>query len=225
MITIVMTTYAPDDARAVCAQRVVQSLSDFLMCEEPIALHIADDGSEPRYTSDLVSYAEALGNFEAVTFTVANRLGIGGSLNRALRTITPELWLYITDDWLVLDYWNINKAVKLVREHRYDYVRLGPIHPGLLGRTKYIEGLEYFLELNPGFGGVCFATRPFLANWDFYSHMGPFPEKLDAYDTERIYAERARDRNARMAFCGLFDTRSLFEHIGDVSPVGKIKPS
>lgn len=233
-VTVIMTTYAPDEARARCAKIVVESLDKYLGLSEGeggVALHIADDGSPEKYTASLVNYAREFFN---VSYTVAPRRGIGGSLNLALQHLHwrdvggagDGLYMYITDDWKLIDDLDLDTPVGLIRGLNYDYVRLGPIHAGLRGVTRYTENLEYFLELEPSYGGFCFATRPFLCRPRFFEVVGSFAELKDAYDTERDYSDRINyihHRNLKLAFAGLFDTRSLWEHIGDVSPVGHIQ--
>lgn len=233
MITIVMTSYMPDEARALCAQRVIQSLVDNLKSQEHLAFHLADDGSPINFYEDIIAYASAAGSidnvFKKVTSTRVERRGIGGSLNEALEflriTRGTKRWMYITDDWLLKKELNLDRANLLIHNYGFDCVRLGPIHPNLSGITRYYSDVEYYLQLWPTFGGYCFATRPFLANIRMFDVIGRFPEKLDAYDTERIYAETiAKHNDIAIAFLGPFDTTDLWEHIGDVSPVGKIQP-
>jgi hypothetical protein len=227
MINIIMTTYAPTEERAACAQRVVDGLSSFLRSSEALSLHIADDGSPVQYTSDLVAYAKVSNFFDNVTYTVVPRLGIGGSLNKALSLLASgELWMYITDDWLLKEALNLDNAITLLRRYGYDYIRLGPIHAGIEGEVKFHEDVQYFLDLHFWRGGFCFATRPFLATRAFYVKMGNFPEKLDVYDTERAYSDRSimMADDIKMAFTGSFDTRKLFEHIGESCPVGHLLP-
>lgn len=233
-IRIVMTSYMPDKARLECAKDAVTSLFGGLITTvdlhtmrqgglERIAIHISDDGSPSDHYYDLVTCARYF-PWE-VTASVSPRLGIGGSLNTAMKSISSDdLWLYTTDDWKLTDILNLDVPIRLLREQNYDYVRLGPIHAGLTGETRYAEGLEYWLHLHHSMGGFCFATRPFLATKAFYEKIGPFPEKLDAYDHERVYAERIRDAAwVNLAFAGRFDTRQQWKHLGDVSPVGKIQ--
>lgn len=225
-IKIVMTSYMPDEARLECAMEVATALGSFLHANESIALHIADDGSPNVFLPRLVDYARSIRLFNSISYTIVPRLGIGGSLNAALANVAAdELWFYITDDWLLLDKLDLSNQATMIRTRKYDYVRVGPIHPNIHCVVRYGEGFEYWLEMQPEYGGYCFATRPFLASKQFYERVGPFLENHDAYDTERDYAERVRDSGVYMAYVGLLDTRSLWKHIGDVSPVGHIQPT
>lgn len=222
-----MTCYAPVEERAMYAQRVAQSLADYLRADEPIALHVADDGSPEPYCADLVAYADAIrdfGHFDHVSYSVSPRMGIGGSLNLAMQHIADdELFFYITDDWELTNYIDLSVPARLIRDLNYDYVRVGPIHPNLVCATRYEQGYDFWLELQPQYGGFCFATRPFLARKRFYDVVGPFEEYLDAYDTERLYAEKVKQEYSQVKLAHVGDLTGCFQHIGKF-PVGKIQP-
>lgn len=65
--------------------------------------------------------------------------------------------------------------------------------------------------------GYAFATRPFLATKDLWKKIGPFDEGLNAYETERLYAERiAHRRVVQIASDGEISLAGPWEHIGEV---------
>jgi hypothetical protein len=70
------------------------------------------------------------------------------------------------------------------------------------------------MDLLPQYGGFCFATRPFLATKGFYEKIGPFDERLNSYETERLYAERVAKSTAKLAYWGGIDLAGPWEHVG-----------
>lgn len=218
MIDIVMTTYFPPDvpARLGCFEDSMLSLRDYLTSAEPVRLIIADDGS-PDNVLDFESY---LGRWLGATHLIVSgeHGGIGASLNRAIQHVN-DVWMYTTDDWVLFDELCINDAIKLIREHGYDYVRIGYPHSDVPCVTRHHDGI-WWLHVNhyqqPGFA---FATRPFLASRAFYEVVGPYPEHCNVYDAEIIYANRVRNiKDLRMAFLNL--NGYPWMHIGDDAQVG-----
>lgn len=210
----------PELAEACCA-----ALHDYLEADEPIEIRIADDGSDDPERLEQMLNAGLIHSY-----TVAPRRGIGGSLNTALsnlygyRTHEDALWLYTTDDWLLTQQFNIQPAVDLIRQHDYDYVRLGPLHPDLLCKTRH-HNEQWWLHLDQSAGGFAFATRPFLATRAFYTIVGRFAEHEDAYDTERHYAERvARTGSVNLAAIVPYGMHGPWSHVGAENDVGRIQP-
>jgi hypothetical protein len=225
-VTIIMTTYAPtnDHPRVSYAIQVLDYLRHFLAYPGPIHLHIADDGSPPEYVPGLIDYARALG-YPQVSSTNAARNGIGASLNLAVASLPSDddIWMYITDDWLLTRALDITNAVRLITDQRtlYDYVRLGPTHPRLHCEVAYEMDLGFWLHLQQFHdNGYYFATRPFLATKQFWQYIGPFQERVDAYVTERDYSDRVNKSDAMLAEIG--DLNGPWQHIGEVQ-VGKIQ--
>jgi hypothetical protein len=224
MITIVMTTYAPEGEgaiRARYAERTMDHLGGSLYAPEDFRFHIADDGS-----ADTAYIKEMLHDWgdECSSWTRTERKGIGASLNKALATIDDK-WLYITDDWLLTDTLNLNVPCRLIDEQQYDLVRLGPPHPNLRCMTRFCQGLGWWLDIDPTFGGFAFATRPFLASKDFYHICGPFVEGANAYVVEQDYAVRVAELGrARIAYYDAsFNQGGPWRHIGKYE-VGRVQP-
>jgi len=209
MVAVVVTTYnpTPEAPRHAYAQQVLVSLEDYLTCRtEAIRFIISDDGS-PSMPLFLPNTPQQL------DVVKGPHGGIGASLNRALATVArDELWLYITDDWELQDSLSLSKAVWLIREEDYDFVRLGPIHPNLSCTTKFTVGPGWWLHLNFGDGFV-FGTRPFLASKRFYEKVGPFLEGVDAYVCERDYSDRCNAHGGLRA--AALNLVGPWEHIGE----------
>lgn len=227
-ITVVMTTYAPAGvvgaARRVYAWRTARALARHLRTPLPLRLHLADDGSEdPSYLSDILAVANEAWQTDGA-ITNAERRGIGGSLNLALQHMHDPYWLYVTDDWVLTEPLDLSPAVMLLeRCPHYGMVRLGPTHPNLSCITRFSVDLGWWLDIDPAPGGFAFATRPFLAHRRFTDCYGPFPENMDAYETERLYAERiARwpGIGSGIVQLGTIPLAGPWEHIGAVE-VGK----
>lgn len=212
-ITVVMTTW--DDGtgiRARYAQQTIPSLLDHLKCTtHQLKLHIADDGSEhcTELYMPLMDLAKDKWGQSAMSSPKHN--GIGSSLNYALHEI-DDIWMYTTDDWLLLDDLNLDMAVKILNlEH--DYVRIGPVHPNLECVTRFQQGIGWWLELM-NTSGFAFATRPFIATKRFYNKIGPFLEGANSYVVEQDYALRC-SRNRYVLNMAATMLHGPWEHIGD----------
>lgn len=227
VVKIVMTTYAPNVERAAYATPVILSMLGNLRStpDEPLMLHVADDGTPedivPHHAADMAWLAS--GQWPGSSYSITPRKGIGGSLNAALALVGhDDLWLYNTDDWRLDAPLDLAPAITLIRKHGYHYVRLGPTHPNLECTIKYEQNVGFWLRLHPKYGGYCFGTRPFIASRRFYEIVGPFPEYLNAYETERIYAEAVQKEYDRLLLAEIGDLNGTWTHIGEF-PVGKIE--
>lgn len=219
-ISVVMTTYNPKGSpRGKYAQEALDSLIQHLDYD-CLRLIVADDGSEDtEFISALLNKASIFWPGQEHISTNSQRKGVGASINRALDRV-EGLWLYTTDDWILTQRLSLASPVSLVSE--YDIVRLGPIHPNLQCYTRFNQSRGWWLEIIPGYGGYAFATRPFLATKGYYNRVGKFPEGLNAYETERIYAERTKALGARIAYTDV-SMSGPWKHIGDFE-VGTINP-
>lgn len=232
MISVVMTTYIPEggDIRGEYARKTAIGIEDYLTHgEDKMNFHIADDGSYNTLplTDLLLEIDKYWSSIWSTSISIAQRKGVGGSLNRALDQIPSDIWMYITDDWMLEEYLNIIPAIKLIRDHDYDYVRLGPTHPGLSCMTRFNQDIGWWLDIFPEKGGFAFATRPFLASKKFIRKIGPFTEGLNAYETERDYAERcyklAKSGSVSLLFAEIVNLHGPWVHIGEYE-VGTIEP-
>lgn len=216
MIKVVVTTYAPEGSgsqRAGYTARTVDALIENLISTEPLSLHIADDGSlDDIYIKRAMIKASKAWKTPS-SMTNAARHGIGASLNKAMKAV-DDLWIYMTDDWVLTEKLYLAPAIKLINLG-YDVVRLGPIHPNLTCKTKFNVEIGWWLEIDTCCG-FAFATRPFLATKDFYKKVGQFDENLNAYDTERLYAEKVANRRIiRIAYDGSQSLMGNWLHIGE----------
>lgn len=199
-IQVVVTTYVPADhdnrephPRAEYLHRSIDHLTRYIKSPEPVKFILANDGPEDQWHAwwvgkDLLEYR----HFDYIV-TGGERVGIGGSLNRALTEVgDDDIWMYTTDDWVLTEKYDLTQATRLIRELNYDYVRLGPPHPNIACTTRFQQGLGWWLDLAPECGGFAFATRPFLASKRFYNVVGPFKEQRDAYECEKHYAREVQ---------------------------------
>lgn len=202
MVTVVMTTYNPESGapRYDYAARCLMWLKANLLASEHREFVLTDDGSPD---------CGALWSLGADRVVVGPHNGIGSSLNRALDGLQGP-WMYTTDDWLLKEPLDLELPLWLLEE--YDLVRLGPIHPNLRCTTKFTANHGWWLEVDPSHGGFAFATRPFLARQELVEQVGLFDEGLDAYETERLYAERCMWAHIRVAAVNL---AGPWEHIGE----------
>lgn len=204
-VTIVMTTYFPDDPHAAAlrvdaACAAVASWARNLRYDGELAMHIADDGS----TTNLFGFARARGEWDAasdrqlagISYTQQSRHGVGASLNSGFAQAHMDggIALYLVDDWKLLAPLDITPWVQLLEaEPTVGMVRLGPPHPWLSGR---VEMFKSGWGLRLARHHFAFGHRPALYHRRMIEHWGPFDEDVNAYDCERLYAERwaANDR-------------------------------
>ena len=211
-----MTTYFSDShpQREKYAHKAVGSLLEHLHCESGLYLHIADDSEQINPTTrDLMKQAHSEWEVSS-TYSNSGHRGIGASLNCALNGLPVNEWMYTTDDWVLTDFLDLDVPIRLLHSG-YDLVRLGPIHPDLQCVTRFQAGLGWWLDLNPHYGGFCFATRPFIATKAFYAKVGPFDEQLNSYETERLYAQKVANSTCKLAYWGAVDLAGPWEHIGE----------
>lgn len=205
MVTVVMTTYKPTEnaPRFQYAEECLVCLRLNLRCCETIDYHLADDGSP--FIEELHALARRLG----ASFTTIKHNGIGASLNAAVAHMSSP-WMYTTDDWALEGQLDLDMPLWLLSQG-YDVVRLGPIHPNLRCITRHHAGM-WWLDIDTAYGGFAFATRPFLAAPSLIAKVGLFDEGVNAYEAERLYAERCRDANVRIAAINLLGP---WNHIGE----------
>ena len=216
MITLVMTTYFTEGVpeRVDYALASLGSLLQFLYSKDGLKLHIADDSHESGETCEALAFMAESCGWPATSYSNSRHMGIGSSLNMAMRALQTDMFMYTTDDWLLTKQLELDGPAKLLGMG-YDLVRLGPIHPDLACVSRFQAGLGWWLDLLPHYGGFAFATRPFLATKGFYDKIGPFNEGLNSYETERLYAERVAKSNAKLAYWGGVDLAGPWIHVGE----------
>lgn len=226
-VAVVMSTYFPAGEwgvrRAGYAHTALVSLLSNLRSPVPLILVLADDGSAEEHQPELrslMSTEAATSKYtdEAVswvnTATVSGpNAGIGASLNRALDFLEKQwgtdgwAWMYTTDDWALTACSGLDLKLPIqLLDRGYDIVRLGLPHPGLCCLTHYRMGYGYWLGIDLAYGGFGFSTRPSLLSPRLRSVVGRFDEHLNAYDTERLYAERVIDNCAQLSAAIVVDS-------------------
>lgn len=222
VVNVIMTTYFSDDApeREDYAVESLHSLLDNLHASDGLRLIISDDSEAPSGVAEqLLHMPEAAGYhlWHSTTYSCSEHSGIGASLNKSLRAVGEAgYWMYTTDDWRLESPLSLDGPSKLLRQG-YDLVRLGPVHPDLQCVTRFQAGLGWWLDLRQEYGGFAFATRPFLATRAFYDKIGPFDERLNSYETERLYAERVARSTCRLAYWGGVNLAGPWHHVGLVN--------
>lgn len=154
-----------------------------------VFLHVADDGSVPD------GYPERFGPFHdsrfgEPSFSRQERHGVGASLNAGFAEAFKRspFALYFVDDWALTGDLDLTAWVRiLLEDESIGMVRLGPPHPDLTGRVKHTP-IGWYLRLDRHH--YAFAHRPALYHERFLTAYGAFEEDVNAYDCERIYAER-----------------------------------
>lgn len=241
-----MSTYFPAGEwgvrRARYAHSALTSLLSNLRSPVPISLVLADDGSAAEHHHELASLAEqAHGSWIAnawdnATIVSGPNAGIGASLNRALDFLEKQwgqsgsstwAWLYTTDDWALTACSGLDLALPIkLLDLGYDLIRLGLPHPNLSCLTRYLPDYGYWLDIDLAAGGYGFSTRPSLLSPRLRSIAGRFDEHLNAYDTERLYAERVVENGDQLRAAIVVDS---FNHtwtdlaFGDES-IGRVDP-
>lgn len=249
-VAVVMSTYFPAGEwgvrRAGYAHTSLVSLLSNLRSPVPLTLVLADDGSAEEHVPELRSLASAqvaaprpdltinlLGWNKAAIVSGPNA-GIGASLNRALDFLEKQwgtegwAWMYTTDDWALTACSGLDLKLPIqLLDAGYDIVRLGLPHPGLSCLTHYRTGYGYWLGIDLAYGGFGFSTRPSLLSPHLRSVAGRFDEHLNAYDVERLYAERVVENGARLSAAIVVDS---FNHTWtdlaeDDDSLGAVRPS
>lgn len=235
-INIVMTTYCPEEGhvRGTYGPRAAESLYTRLVCynepREKLRFIVANDG--PAEQPHCQAIANAVPRWDDVLIVGGDRVGIGGSLNRALKHVgDDDQWFYTTDDWMLPgdeygDIIDLQRPLKLIHAG-YDYVRVGPPHPNTHAIIRFRQELGWWLELLPEYGHFVFATRPFLATKNFYNNVGPFIEQKNSYDVEIEYNRAVLDKYTnvpeKLAETVHGSLEGYWEHIGEFN-VGEVYP-
>lgn len=228
MLDIIMSCYFPEGevgiARCGYAIATLEKLWYNLKADYHIIL--AHDGPENSELRQVLGYASAHMDRNAEMISGPHN-GIGSSLNRALVRSQNNVWMYITDDFLLTKPLDLDKPLALINAG-YDYVRL-LIHPDLECRTKFAINLGWYLELKTDNGYVV-ATRPFLmtnamthelAKYNEYCGFKhePFIANVTSYDVEIALNNAAcylRDIGNVRPFAAILSDGTEWEHIGVV---------
>lgn len=183
-ITIVMTTWFIHTQRVEVAEKTLASWQKNLINKGgDIFLHIADDGSLLKWEP------KKIWTRSEITYSMQYREGVGASLNAGFKKafeVSPIV-LYAVDDWELLEPFDLTPWIYLL-EKREDVgiVRLGPPHPHLFGRIEPMTELWQGWALRLDRHGLCVGHRPELFHERFTKYYGPFKEKVNAQECERL---------------------------------------
>lgn len=200
-VTIVATTYFPSgpagEARGVIAREVFASWRRNLEYDGPVALHVADDGTDGVSDWPEAAAVPPLPPFVQrwpVTTSRQERHGVGASLNTGFDVAHRDggIALYLVDDWELLQRFDITPWVKVLMDDDWrnggpvGMVRLGPPHPWLTGTIQTFPS-AWGMRLDRHH--FAFGHRPALYHPRMRETYGRFAEDVNAYDCERLYAE------------------------------------
>lgn len=223
MLCIVLLTYAPerDHPRAEYARLTITSTLDNLRTTQPLAVHIADDGSPEEVVNELWEIAGGYANVQSLSRTNAERGGYGKSYNLATQQIHShaDFILPLEDDWILDRPLNVDPLIDALTGTDLGCIRLGYIGftQELRGTIQFLAG-QAFLRLDPDSAEPhVFAGHPRLETRDFERRVGPWPEGLAPGQTEFAVAHRPESRRGVAWPLDLGPpTRGIFLHIGTV---------
>lgn len=116
MIAIILFTCDRPPERKLYALRTLAALYENLQqFGEPFWFHIADDGSEEEYRSELSDWA--WGKFERTSVSNSSGSGYGASYNLATQCVHSDcdLILPLEDDWELVRPLNLAPLAELLR--------------------------------------------------------------------------------------------------------------
>lgn len=244
-VAVVLYTYD----RLSTAQQTLAALCAYLRYDGPLVLHIADDGSPDLLdddSEDTTPYVEALRQFaegamlgtSEVQTSLSVRMGYGGSYNAAsqITHTYADVLLPLEDDWELSRPFDITPLVRALEDPRVNCIRLGYI-----GYTQALRGeiidvtiegdhLGKFLLFDPESPERhVFAGHPRLETRAFQKAIGPWPERIQAGQTEFDVSGRPAAREGvvwplDLGIPGSQRQDSLFRHIG-ADGKGEIDPA
>ena len=221
-IAVVVTTYFPDSpvgvSRLKSTLRAVESWARFLTCEHSaLSLIFVNSCGVSPYQSEFEKFTR--GGISVRWFS-QNGGGVGASLNLGFKEAfkTTSLALYAADDWALTAPLDLTPWSRLLqREANVGMVRLGPPHADLTGKVQmFAEGWGLLLDRHH----YSFGHRPALYHRRMLEAYGPFTEKINALECERLYNE---------SFCRTAGPEIVlalphpWEHVGETE-VGDLEP-
>lgn len=218
------------------AARTLRAVLGLAYTEEPVHLHIADDGSanHDAHLKALYAIAKELWDeqqhprFGEFRFSWHNteRRGYGASYNLATQFLHEDCdkILVLEDDWELSRPLDLDGIARMLDAE----TPLGPVgcvRLGYLGfwQPIYAEFLHIADQtvalLHPGSPSQdVFAGHPRLETRDFQRRVGPWPEDTSPGETELTVAGRGAARNGVIWPVDLVHPRGdLFGHIGTAS--------
>jgi len=191
-IGLVVTTYIPPGGEARIRDVITPTVPSWikhLKYDGDIHVHVADDGSGV-FDFGLDFWKRLFSGWpKSITWSTADRQGVGASLNRAhqqLWEISP-ITLYAVDDWALETDLYLDTYVGALTDESVGCIRLGASMPNLHGGV---------MRQMPGCWGIAFdrysyywSQRPALYHKRFWDAYGKVPENVDALTVDNIYNE------------------------------------
>jgi len=218
---IVVTTWLPPESSGSRRHALCTTLGSWeqnLLYSEPVALHIADDGTRPE---DAPDWSRLTSRFPIASFSTQNRMGVGASLNAGFKQAlkASDVILYAVDDWALKEPFDLTPWVDLLVENEWlGMVRLGPPHPNVTGRVQHFDE-RWGLVLDRY--SYAFAHRPALYHRRFIEAYGWFQEEVSAMDCELDYAKRFVDAKSGPEV--MLALPHPWDHVGSVE-LGNVDP-
>lgn len=203
------------------AARTLRAVLHNAASNQPIHVHIADDGSDDpeAHVGKLLQIAEDLRlDYEtAPTSTQTGGHSYGRSYNLAMQVVHEfaEYVLPLEDDWELTEHLDLDRLVTMLQDPEVGCVRLGYLGwtQPLFGKLHSAGGCVGLLldPLSPE--RHVFAGHPRLETREWERAVGPWPEGLGAGTTEFEVAGRP---HAREGVFWPFLSPDIFAHIGTV---------
>lgn len=220
-LTIVFTTYIPPggDHRAAVEVKTLNSWKEYLKYDGGIHIHIADDGSskyDEEFWRKSIPWAE-------VSYSRADRQGVGASLNRAHAVAWEHspLTFYAQSDWSLQGPMDLTPwAGALMEYDDVGCIRLGIAMPQLRnGKMKHLVGYGWAIDFERY--SYYWSQRPAIYHRRFFEAYGSLPENIDALSVDKVYNERiAKNPNGPSVVLALL---SHWYHIASIE-LGTITP-
>lgn len=219
-MTIAVTVFTYN--RFEYARRTVAAMAKNLQSSEPLALHIADDGSRDGDLDAFVAWCRKQKQWASVDSTNSERRGYGASFNLATQQThqIADVHLLVEDDWELLRPLNLDQYVPILRKGLalVDCIRLGYLGwtQALRGELVRLDGIA-FLKFDPWTPEPHVWTgHPRLETRTRQRTVGAWPEGVGAGTTEFAVAERSQSRYGVVWPMDIKPDGDLFAHIGTV---------
>lgn len=169
-VTVIVTTYAPNEGRAAIAEQTIKSFAENLIYPD-LRWIISDDGS-PNHDEFMARLKVHVPTAETINI---NRGGVGKSKNTALKKAfeaSPIIFLS-EDDWILTEKLDLLRHVQLL----LDYEENSVIRFGYLGGTftASYDGYGPFSNywfLHQGSGVYIYSGQVSLRHQRLYSAVG-----------------------------------------------------
>jgi glycosyltransferase involved in cell wall biosynthesis len=204
------------------ASKTLRSTLENIIFDGQLHVHIADDGSTEEYRKSLKFLAGGYSHVHSVTVSNSERGGYGKNYNLAMQVChnASDYVLPLEDDWVLKRKLDLNILIDALNTS----LRIGCIRLGYIGYTQPLRGEfvsrggnHYILLDSNSPEPHVFAGHPRLETITWAKSVGPWPEGLNAGETEFSIAHRP---SARIGVAWPVDmikpSGDMFVHIGSV---------